>query len=202
VSLDELPPLEGAPPAVRELLHRLDTEAGVRRLRWIIVALVVLAVAVFIGRGGSRPADPVLVDGSLAPSGRISGFGEAVATLATAAGPRQLCVAVADTPVQRATGLMGRTDLAGYDGMLFRFTGPSQATFYMRNTPLPLGIAWFDAAGRFVSSAQMEPCPDRDGCPTYGATGPYTMALEVPATAFAGLGAGPGSTLTVGGPCS
>jgi hypothetical protein len=46
-------------------VHRLDTDDGVRRLWWAIVLIAFLAVAVFVGRGGSRPKDPSLNPGSL-----------------------------------------------------------------------------------------------------------------------------------------
>ena len=111
------------------------------------------------------------------------------------------CALLADTEAKRQRGLMGRRDLAGYDGMLFVFTTDTTETFYMRNTPLPLSIAWFDASGRFVSSTDMVPCLDRRDCPTYGAARPYRFALEVPRGGLGGLGVGPGATLVSGGTC-
>ena len=65
---------------------------------------------------------------------------------------------------------------------------------------MPLDIAWFDAAGGFVSSATMTPClsvPDAD-CARYGAAAAYTAAIEVPAGRLAELGIGPGSVLALG----
>ena len=56
--LDEIPPPDGLPAPVKELVRRLDTDEGVRHLWWTIVAVGVLALAVFVGRGGSRPKDP------------------------------------------------------------------------------------------------------------------------------------------------
>ncbi len=111
------------------------------------------------------------------------------------------CALLADTPEQHARGLMERTDLGGYDGMLFRLSADSTGGFYMKNTPLPLSIAWFDAAGRFVSSADMEPCLDRIECPTHYATAPYRFALEVEQGGLAGQGIGPGAQLQLGGAC-
>jgi hypothetical protein len=96
---------------------------------------------------------------------------------------------------------MHRTDLAGHVGMLFVFTDDSSESFYMRNTPMPLSIAWFDSAGRFVSSTDMAPCADRSDCPTYAAARAYRYALEVPRGQLTGLGIGPSSTITVGAAC-
>ena len=56
--LDEIPPPDGLPEPVKDLVHRLDTDEGVRRLWWVIIAVAVLALTVFVGRGGSRPKDP------------------------------------------------------------------------------------------------------------------------------------------------
>jgi uncharacterized protein len=97
---------------------------------------------------------------------------------------------------------MGRRDLAGFDGMLFRFDADTTSAFYMRNVPVPLSIAWFDAEGRFVSATDMAPCPDQEGCPTYPPPAPYRVALEVLQGGLGRLGIGPGSTMSVGGPCT
>jgi len=97
---------------------------------------------------------------------------------------------------------MNRTNLAGYDGMLFQFSAPTTVDFYMKDTLIPLSIAWFDGSGHFVSATDMTPCPTQDNCPLYGAASPYTDALEVPEGGLGRLGIGPGSVLTVGGSCS
>lgn len=104
---------------------------------------------------------------------------------------------LADDGASRSQGLMEQTDLRGYDAMIFRFPSPSAGRFYMRNTRIPLSIAFFDASGRFVSSVDMEPCPDEvEDCPTYGAEGPYVHAIEVAQGDLPRLGIGPGSVLS------
>ncbi|MGH9281574.1 MAG: DUF192 domain-containing protein, partial [Acidimicrobiales bacterium] len=138
------------------------------------------------------------------PDAAALGFGEVAFTVTPAgASPAStFCALLAETAAQRARGLMGRRDLAGYDAMLFRFDADTTSEFYMRNVPVPLSIAWYAADGRFVSSTGMAPCPDRDGCPTYGAAGPYRFALEVLEGGLGRLGVGEGSVLTVGGACN
>ena len=182
-----------------------------RRILWGGGIAVVLAVVSFVAFGANRPADPYLADqvGVDQPgadnAGRtpVEGFGEIGFRIedgdtAARAAAADRCALLADTPAQRAQGLMNRTDLAGYDGMLFRFDEDTTGSFYMKDTPLPLSIAWFDADGAFVSSADMEPCLERPSCPTFAAAAPYRFALEVPRGGLPALGIGPGSRLIVG----
>jgi uncharacterized membrane protein (UPF0127 family) len=184
-------------------VRRLDTRVGVRGLAWIIGATGVLAAAALMGRGGARSVTSTsVVPATTAPSGRgIPGFGSVSFTVASPAGSRTFCGALAATPSQQARGLMQRNDLGGLDAMVFRFDADTTTTFYMRNTPLPLSIAWFDSGGQFVSATDMAPCPDRPGCPVYAASRPYRMAVEVPKGGLGALGIGPGSSITLGGGC-
>jgi uncharacterized membrane protein (UPF0127 family) len=112
------------------------------------------------------------------------------------------CVLLAETMEQRERGLMEVTDLGGYAGMLFVWDADSTSSFYMRNTPTPLSIAWVDSGGKLVSTADMAPCGDVPTCPLYPAKGPYRFALEVPKGDLAKLGLTEGSTLAVGGSCA
>ncbi len=104
-------------------------------------------------------------------------------------------VAVADTPTRRGQGLMNVTDLGSLDGMLFVFPETVTAAFWMKDTLIPLDIAFFDAAGGFVDRLTMTPC-EADPCPTYPAAAPYRYALEAPEGALVGLG--PAATLDPG----
>ena len=88
---------------------------------------------------------------------------------------------------------MNRTDLAGYDGMLFQFPAATTTQFYMKDTLISLSIACFDASGQFVSATDMTPCGTAAVCPLYRATGPYTVAIEVPHGQLGQLGVGAGS---------
>ena len=158
------------------------------------VGAVVLA-GVLLGGACDRDASP---NGSVA-----DGFGFGTITFSIRSGTEagRWCALLADTRAERGRGLMGRRDLGPYAGMVFRFDEDSQARFFMKNTPLPLSIAWFDAQGRFVSSTDMTPCPDGDDCPRYAATRPYRYALEVPQGGLDRLGIGEGAVLELGGSC-
>ena len=159
----------------------------------VVVVVIVAAVA-------NQPADPYLVD-QAAPA-PVEGFGQIAFRVEGPTGSAaERCALLAESAEQRTRGLMNRTDLAGHDGMIFRFEADTSGSFWMKDTPLPLSIAWFDSSGAFVSSTDMEPCLNRPSCPTYSAAGPYRFALEVPQGALPDLGVGPGSRVVLGGPC-
>jgi uncharacterized membrane protein (UPF0127 family) len=105
-------------------------------------------------------------------------------------------VLTADTPEQQQRGLMRQDDLDGYDGMIFRFPNEAERSFWMRNTRIPLSIAFYAADGDFVSSADMEPCGDSSDCPHYPSRGPAKFALEVIQGRLPAVGATSGSRLT------
>lgn len=106
-------------------------------------------------------------------------------------------VAVADDAAERARGLMRVDDLGGLDGMLFAFPRDTTAPFWMKDTRLPLSVAFFDASGRFVSSADMTPCDAGADCPLYAPAAPYRWALEVRQGRLRELGVGPGARLVL-----
>lgn len=192
-----------------------DERRNQRLLAWAIAVVFILGLLAFITKGADQPADPYLkpavgsVPAAVVPTvppvtvpvrrTAVSGFGEVAFRVAS--GP-ELCALLARTQQQQAQGLMKRTDLAGHVGMLFVFATDTNETFYMRNTPMPLSIAWFDSQGHFVSSTDMAPCADKSDCPTYAAARAYRYALEVPQRGLSGLGIGPSSTITVGAGCS
>ena len=85
------------------------------------------------------------------------------------------------------------------DEMLFVFTDDETGSFWMRNTRLPLSIAYLRADGSVVSTTDMAPCPDSERtCPTYPSNGAYRYAIEVPQGELDRLGIGSGSRVTVG----
>lgn len=134
------------------------------------------------------PTEPGWPEGSWAPEVRgrtpLAGFGEVAAVVTAADGTEcEVCLLAALEPEQSARGLMHVTDeeLGGYDGMLFAFDQDVSSGFWMRNTRLPLSIAYFDAEGVLVSQSDMEPCPDDEPqCPSYPSGGPFRFAIEVP----------------------
>jgi uncharacterized membrane protein (UPF0127 family) len=171
------------------------------RLLCSAMAVVFAAALSACSNQADKRPDPVLAPTTATTAflrTTVPGFGEV--SIKISSGP-ELCALLAQTAAQRARGLMGRTDLAGHVGMLFVYEADNASPYHMKDTPMPLSIAWFDASGRFVSTKDMTPCLDRPTCPGYGARGPYRYALEVPQGGLGGLGVGPGSVLSVGGGC-
>ena len=74
-----------------------------------------------------------------------------------AAGMHQIDAQVAATPEQRMTGLMHRKEMPRNEGMLFVFDYPSQQCFWMKNTLLPLSIAFLEDDGTIVNIHEMAP---------------------------------------------
>ena len=95
----------------------------------------------------------------------------------------QLNVTVASDDASRERGLMGVTDLGKNDGMAFAWTSATDATFWMKDTLIPLSIAFVDASGQVITIKEMTPCT-ADPCETYAADGTYTTALEANAHWF------------------
>jgi uncharacterized membrane protein (UPF0127 family) len=95
-----------------------------------------------------------------------------------------VAVHVADTPALRARGLMEQDSLAAGTGMVFVYAEDTTGSFWMRDTLIPLSIAFADASGRIVGMYDMDPC-EALPCPTYGPDEPYRTALEVPQGWFA-----------------
>jgi uncharacterized membrane protein (UPF0127 family) len=101
-----------------------------------------------------------------------------ISTITTSAGERvPVGVEIADTDAERQTGLMGRTVLPEDAGMLFVFEGEQALSFWMRDTLIPLSIAYIDTEGRIVDIQDMEPLDDVP--PHYVSAEPARYALEV-----------------------
>lgn len=94
-------------------------------------------------------------------------------------------VEIADTPESRRKGLMGRKHLAPDTGMLFIFENPQLLSFWMKDTLIPLSIAFFDEKKKLIEAIDM-PVPSSNVTqpPLFTSTKPALYALEMPQNWF------------------
>ena len=112
-------------------------------------------------------------------------FGRGTATITPASrAPRVvLKVELARTPAERGRGLMGRRSLAAKAGMVFLYSEPHRGGYWMKDTLIPLDIAFADARGKILRIFTMQPCR-REPCRIYDPKVAYRSALEVNAGSF------------------
>jgi len=83
-------------------------------------------------------------------------------------------VEIADTDAERRTGLMGRSALAEDAGMLFVFDREQPLSFWMKNTLIPLSVAYIDEGGTIVDIQDMQPLDET----SHPSAAPAKYALE------------------------
>lgn len=115
-----------------------------------------------------------------------------LATLELWVGDQSLTTEIARQTVEIATGMMFRTNMADGEAMLFVFARPEPRSFYMRNTKVPLSIAYLDPEGVILEIHDMQPL---DETPVESASGRVQYALEVPQGWFARRQISPGALI-------
>jgi len=103
-----------------------------------------------------------------------------------------LRVEIADQPDERTRGLMGRTELPDDRGMLFVFDRPQPLGFWMKNTYIPLSIAFVGADGKIVNIDDMRPQDES----THWSRGLALYAIEMRQGWFATKGIVAGEKVT------
>jgi uncharacterized membrane protein (UPF0127 family) len=93
---------------------------------------------------------------------------------------------------QRLQGLMYRKSMAKEDGMLFIFDEPGYHSIWMKNTLIPLSVAFVDKDGVILNIADMEPLT----LDSHQAAGPAVYAIETNKGWFAGKNIKPGDKVT------
>ena len=111
----------------------------------------------------------------------------------TAAGPVTLRAELARTPEERARGLMGRKNLADGEGMLFIFERDEVLSFWMKDTLIPLSIAFIASDGRIMEIRDMRP----GDLSAVRSGRSVRYALEVPQGWFARAGIAPGDIIII-----
>jgi uncharacterized membrane protein (UPF0127 family) len=114
------------------------------------------------------------------------------ATIAATVGGQTLNLQVVASPETRQQGLMFYRELPQDAGMLFVFPTDGELSFWMRNTLIPLSVAFLDADRRILNIADMQPLDDRT---FHRSSGPARYALEVNQGWFAARGIEPGAVV-------
>ncbi|MEW5889035.1 MAG: DUF192 domain-containing protein [Pseudomonadota bacterium] len=115
----------------------------------------------------------------------------AAPTIELNAGMYRIEAELAATGEARATGLMHRAALPAHRGMLFVFPDRRQHCMWMRNTLIPLSVAFLDDGGVIVNIEEMEPQTLDNHC----AAKPVRYALEMNAGWFRKKGMAPGARI-------
>lgn len=117
------------------------------------------------------------------------GQGMLLPTAELRVGPHKVHAEVAANNASRSHGLMGRKSLMPDHGMLFVFDTPTTTCFWMKNTPLPLSIAFIDGNGAILNLKDMQPFDETSHCPV----APFRYALEMEQGWFKKNEIGPGT---------
>jgi uncharacterized membrane protein (UPF0127 family) len=168
---------------------------------WIAILTVLFASLLFVagcGGGSSRDENEAA---ATAPAGATRGTTTAsgpdegtTVTIVSSDGTRtDVEVEIADDDAERQRGLMDRTALADNAGMLFVFDREKPLSFWMRNTLIPLSVAYIDSDGRIVDIQDMQPLDETP----HPSAGPARYALEVNQGFFAARGIGVGDEVEI-----
>ncbi|MBV8376015.1 MAG: DUF192 domain-containing protein [Verrucomicrobia bacterium] len=134
----------------RTTKRRLESFQSPRHLPRITLVPLLLPIALLLACG-----QILLFAGCEQKAAETSAFGLRVAELKISKVP--LTAEIADTPQAAENGLMFRDSLPENRGMLFIFEQPRKAEFWMRNTRIPLSIAYIDSTGRILEIKSMNP---------------------------------------------
>lgn len=150
------------------------TLINARLLAWTLIGALALASAAARGQQGPQPK---------------------LDTIELGVGMHVIKAELAVTPTQQAVGMMMRTEMGANDGMLFVNADSSPRCFWMRNTLVPLSIAFISEDGTIVNIAEMQPRSDESHC----SSKPVRYALEMNKGWFTKRGIHAGTRLR-GGP--
>ena len=117
--------------------------------------------------------------------------GQVVRTVDIRIGGVPVTAEIADNDELRARGFMHRDSLAENHGMLFVYGTTQVRSFWMRNVPIPLDMAFIGANGVIFNILRMEPETDQN----YSSQGPMMYALEMEADWFEANGVALGDRL-------
>ena len=161
------------------------------------LAVLAFAVALAAGCGGANEPDAgPSTDASAGATTEEAGtaFARGKVAIETKGGRYTLAVEIAETPAQQELGLMFRESLPRDAGMVFLFPDERRGGFWMKNTLIPLSIAFYDRRGTILAILDMDPCRE-EPCRIYDPDVAYRGALEVNQGLFADWGVAVGDRI-------
>jgi uncharacterized membrane protein (UPF0127 family) len=135
-------------------------------------------------RAVQRRAYALVLAGAALGGAALAAHAADLPTTQLSAGIHVIHAEIANTEDTRRTGLMGRQKLGTNEGMIFVFEQPDSQCFWMRNTPIPLSIAFIADDGTIVNIDDMKPETDDAHC----SKKPVRYALEMDQGWFASHG--------------
>ena len=168
------------------------------------VSPMVLCLALSLAScGQKRPGSASMASSTSTPASAIPGWPATNAqprlpTLKLQVGNQIVTAELCRKPLELMTGMMFRTNMLEDEGMLFALPDPQQASFYMRNTRVPLTAAYIDVNGKLLELHDLQPLNET---PVYSRNSNIHYVLEMKQGWFARKGVLPGVTiLTEQGP--
>lgn len=120
-----------------------------------------------------------------------SAFAQQIPVMELRAGFHRIEAEVAANQAVRMQGLMQRRNLGSNQGMLFVFPFADRHCMWMRNTLIPLSVAFLDEDGKILNIEEMKPQTENNHC----AAAPARFALEMNKAWFAGKGISAGNRI-------
>ena len=118
-------------------------------------------------------------------------YAKSLAVIELKTGIYRIQAEVADTPETRQTGLMNRSAMPNNSGMLFIFDEKATHCFWMRNTKIPLAIAFIGDDGKIINIEEMQANTENNHCPKAY----VRFALEMNQKWFSDRALGPGTVI-------
>ena len=174
----------------------IETRIEMRNL--LVIVAILLAPLLLVScssPGGGEDGDGTETQEETAAETTQAASDEAdTVAITTSGGERvEVQVEIADERAEQQRGLMERTELAENAGMLFVFERDEPRSFWMRNTLIPLSIAYIASDGRIVDIQDMQPLDDT----SHPSAAPAQYALEVNQGFFAERGIGVGDVVEI-----
>ena len=160
------------------------------RINAVIATLLLFVAGCSPGANGAASGAVVAEDeAGTAQVHPESGLRIVPLTVTTTSGAHRFAAELADTPQSQARGLMFRTELGPAEAMIFPFSAPRQASFWMRNTVIPLDIIFIGQDRRILNIAANTVPYSEDRILSEG---PAAAVLELAGGRAAELGIAPG----------